>query len=56
VLSVRVDEDAVPLLDAAWRKHGMRSRKNLVLRALERELAALGEEEAAARFSNEATA
>jgi hypothetical protein len=55
VLSVRVDEDAVPLLDAAWRKHGLRSRNDLVLRALGRELAALGEDEAAARFSNEVT-
>jgi hypothetical protein len=56
VLSVRVDEDAVPLLDAAWRKHGLRSRNDLVLRALGRELAALGEDDAAARFSGEASA
>lgn len=55
VLSVRVDEDAVPLLDAAWRKHGLRSRNDLVLRALGRELAALGEDDAAERFSGEAT-
>jgi hypothetical protein len=55
VLSVRVDEDAVPLLDAAWRKHGLRSRNDLVLRALGRELAALGEDDAAERFSVEAT-
>jgi hypothetical protein len=50
VLSVRVDEDAVELLDAAWRKHGMHSRNDLVLRALGRELRELGEREAAARF------
>ncbi len=56
ILSVRVDEEAVPLLDAAWRKHGLRSRNELVLRALGRELAALGEGDAAARFSEEATA
>jgi hypothetical protein len=57
ILSVRVDEDAVPLLDAAWRKHGLRSRNDLVLRALGRELAALGEDDAAVRFSaTEATA
>ena len=57
VLSVRVDEDAVPLLDAAWRKHGLRSRNDLVLRALGHELAALGEDDAAARFTaEEATA
>jgi len=36
VLSVRVDEDAVELLDAAWRKHGARSRNDFVLRALGR--------------------
>jgi len=54
ILSVRVDEEAVPLLDAAWRKHGLRSRNDLVLRALGRELAALGEDDAAARFSGEA--
>jgi hypothetical protein len=51
VLSVRVDEEAVPLLDAASRKHGLRSRNDLVVRALGRELAALGEDEAAARFA-----
>ena len=51
VLSVRVDADAVPLLDAAWRKHGLRSRNDLVLRALGRELGALGERDAAARFA-----
>ncbi len=56
ILSVRVDEEAVPLLDAAWRKHGLRSRNDLVLRALGRELAALGESDAAARFSDEAGA
>lgn len=56
VLSVRVDEDAVPLLDAAWRKHGLRSRNDMVLRAIGRELAALGENEAAERFSEESTA
>ncbi|HEY1697932.1 MAG TPA: hypothetical protein VGG39_37490 [Polyangiaceae bacterium] len=50
VLSVRVDEEAVPLLDAAWRKHGLRSRNDLVLRALGRELARLGETDAAQRF------
>ena len=50
VLSVRVDADAVELLDAAWRKHGMQSRNDLVLRALGRELRELGEREAAARF------
>jgi hypothetical protein len=50
VLSVRVDEDAVELLDAAWRKHGMHSRNDFVLRALGRELRELGEREAAARF------
>jgi hypothetical protein len=50
VLSVRVDEEAVPLLDAAWRKHGLRSRNDLVLRALGRELARLGEADAAQRF------
>lgn len=55
VLSVRVDEDAVPLLDAAWRKHGLRSRNDMVLRAIGRELAALGESEAAERFSAEST-
>jgi hypothetical protein len=53
ILSVRVEEAAVPLLDAAWRKHGLRSRNDLVLRALSRELAALGESEAAARFAAE---
>ncbi|MGH7295304.1 MAG: hypothetical protein ACRELB_10235 [Polyangiaceae bacterium] len=51
VLSVRIDEDAVPLLDAAWRKHGLRSRNDLVLRALGRELARLGEDAAAERFT-----
>ena len=50
VLSVRVDADAVELVDAAWRKHGMQSRNDLVLRALGRELRELGEREAAARF------
>jgi hypothetical protein len=55
VLSIRVDEEVVPLLDAAWRKHGLRSRNDLVLRAIGRELAALGESEAAARFASEAT-
>jgi hypothetical protein len=55
VLSIRVDEEVVPLLDAAWRKHGLRSRNDLVLRAIGRELAALGESEAAARFVSEAT-
>ena len=50
VLSVRVDEDAVELLDAAWRKHGAHSRNDFVLRALGRELRELGEREAAARF------
>jgi hypothetical protein len=57
ILSVRVAEQAVPLLDAAWRKHGLRSRNDLVLRALGRELAALGEDDAAAHFmTTEATA
>jgi hypothetical protein len=51
VLSLRVDEDVVPLLDAAWEKHGMRSRMDLVRRALFRELTALGEAEAASRFA-----
>ena len=50
VFSLRVDADAVPLLDAAWKKHGMKSRMDLVRRALYRELDALGEREAAARF------
>jgi hypothetical protein len=50
VLSVRVDEDAVELLDVAWRKHGMHSRNDFVLRALGRELRELGEREAAERF------
>jgi hypothetical protein len=50
VLSVRVDEDLVELLDAAWRKHGLRSRNDFVLRALGRELRELGEHEAAERF------
>jgi hypothetical protein len=53
ILSIRVDEEAVPLIDAAWRKHGLRSRNDLVLRALGRELAAMGESDAAARFSDE---
>lgn len=53
VLSVRVDEEAVPLLDAAWRKHGLRSRNDLVLRALGRELARLGETDAAERVARE---
>lgn len=56
VLSVRVDEDAVPLLDAAWRKHGMRSRNDLVLQALGYKLAALGEDDAAVRFTGQAEA
>ena len=47
---MRVDEDAVELLDAAWRKHGMHSRNDLVLRALGRELRELGERDAAERF------
>ena len=47
---MRVDADAVELLDAAWRKHGMQSRNDLVLRALGRELRELGQREAAARF------
>jgi hypothetical protein len=51
VLSIRVDVDAVPLLDAAWRKHGAASRNDLVLRAIGRELAALGESDAATRFT-----
>jgi hypothetical protein len=56
VLSIRVDEEAVPLIDAACRKHGLRSRNDLVLRALGRELAAMGESDAAARFSDWAPA
>jgi hypothetical protein len=56
ILSVRLDQDAVPLLDAAWRKHGMRSRNDFVLRALGRELEALGEDAAAERFTGEASA
>ena len=52
VLSLRIDADAVPLLDAAWKKHGMKSRVELVRRALYRELDALGESEAAARFDS----
>jgi hypothetical protein len=51
ILSVRVDEEAVPLLDAARRKHGLRSRNDLMLRALGRQLAALGEDDAAAQFT-----
>jgi hypothetical protein len=51
ILSVRVDEEAVPLLDTAWRKHGLRSRNDLVLRAIGRELSALGESDAAAHFT-----
>jgi hypothetical protein len=53
VLSLRIDVDAVPLLDAAWAKHGMKSRMDLVRRALRRELEALGEDEVAARFAPE---
>ena len=52
VLSLRIDADAVPLLDAVWKKHGMKSRVDLVRRALYRELGALGEREAAARFDS----
>ena len=52
VLSLRIDADAVPVLDAAWKKHGMKSRVELVRRALHRELDALGEREAAARFDS----
>jgi hypothetical protein len=51
ILSVRVDEASVPLLDAAWRKHGLRSRNDLVLRALSHELAALGEADSAESFA-----
>ena len=39
------------MLDAAWRKHGLRSRNELVLRALSHELAALGEAGAAESFA-----
>jgi hypothetical protein len=51
VLSLRVEADAVPLLDALWKKHGMASRMDLVRRALHRELEALGEDDVAARFA-----
>ena len=52
VLSVRVDEDTVPMLDEAWRKHGLTSRNHLVHRALSRLLAELDEEGPAARFAD----
>lgn len=51
VLSLRMDVDVVPLVDAAWAKHGMKSRMELVRRALHRELLALGEDDVAARFA-----
>jgi hypothetical protein len=51
VLSLRVEADAVPLLDAAWRKHGMASRMDLVRQGIQLKLEAIGEPELAARFA-----
>jgi hypothetical protein len=51
ILSVRIDADAVEFLDAAWRKHGFRSRNHLFIDALQRWLDDYGEFDGSKRFA-----
>jgi metal-responsive CopG/Arc/MetJ family transcriptional regulator len=48
---VRIDQDAVEILDAAWRKHGLRSRNDLIIDALHRWLDGHCEWAGAKRFA-----
>lgn len=51
LLTVRIDADAVEFLDAAWRKHGLRSRNHLVINALYRWFDAHSEPDGVERFA-----
>ncbi len=50
VLPLRMPAETVDALDDVWRRHGLRSRMELIRSALERYLSGLGEEAAAARL------
>lgn len=52
MLTVRIDADAVEFLDKAWRAHGLRSRNELVIEALHRQLDEMGEADGAKRFAD----
>jgi hypothetical protein len=52
MVPLRIETALVEVLDKVWRRHGLRSRNALLCAAIQRELVARGERDAASRFGS----